>query len=364
MNRSSSAPHRRVLRMVAVMLTLLPVLMIWPIGAPSPVGATTSGSLTVYPDSDGKGVRRSQFVFDLEPGAAQRDVVVVSNSGDRPLNVRVYVANSFTTASGKLGVKSKDEPRTGAALWTTFTSQLGNGLIQIAPGTAKKIPFSIYVPPDAPPGDYAVGVAAVPDVDAASADPGSNKVTVVTAVASLVLLRVKGPLLPAATISALEVAVTPPPAPFVRGGRSVISFDVSNIGNQRLNLTVKISQLDAFDRVMYEYPPIELPNVLPGARVKINRAHPDAPLVRGRVKVEMTSTEGTTVTRTQSFWAIPWGFVVAVMLLLVLVRIAWIRRRRRPAATNEPVPPLPPPPPAPAEATASANPEPADTVST
>jgi hypothetical protein len=359
MARSRSTLHRTLLRMVAVVSTLLPVLLIWSLGAPSTAGASQN-ALTVYPESDGKGVRRSQFVFDLEPGSAQRDVVVVSNLSDRPMNVRVYVANSFTTASGRLGVKSKDEPRTGATLWATFTSQLGNGLIQIAPKTAKKIPFSIYVPPDAPPGDYALGVAAVPDVDAASADPGSNKVTVVTAVASLVLLRVKGPLLPAATISALEVDVTPPPAPFVRGGRSVISFDVSNVGNQRLNLTVKISQLNALDRVMYEYPPIELPNVLPGAKVPISRAHPDAPMVRGRVKVEVTSAEGTTVTRTKSFWAIPWGFVVAVMLLLVLLRIAWIRRRRKRATTVNPIEVTDPAP----EATLSAAPEPADTVST
>jgi hypothetical protein len=363
MNHPHETTHRRVSRVSAVLVALLPILLIGSFVAPSTVGATTEGSLTVQPDSDGKGVRRSRFVFDVEPGAAQRDVVVVSNLGDRPLNVRVYVANSFTTASGKLGVKSKDEPRTGATLWATFTSQLGNGLIQIAPKTAKKIPFSVYVPPDAPPGDYAFGVAAVPDVEAAPADPGSNKVTVVTAVASLVLLRVKGPLLPAATISALEADVTPPPAPFVRGGRSLISFDITNIGNQRLNLTAKISQLDAFDRVVYEYPPIELPNVLPGAKVPISRAHPDAPLVRGRVKVEVTSTEGTTVTRTKSFWAIPWGFVIAMMMLLVLVRIAWIRRRRKGATTKKPEPA--PEPAAPSEqATAPAAPEPADIVST
>jgi dihydroorotate dehydrogenase (fumarate) len=292
--------------------------------------AADAQPLAIEPASTGGGIKRTSFNYTLSPGDSQTDSVVVSNLGDTTQNVRVYLANAFTTASGKVGVKANEAAKEDPVGWVNYTSKLGNGVIQIAAKTSKTIPFTITVPPDAPPGDYAVGLAAVPVVDPLAAQQGQNNLTVVTAVATLLRLNVDGPLLPVVQIANLAARATPALVPGTDGGTTSVSFQVVNAGNQSFKATVNITETDALGNDMYTYPPIQLNEMLPGSAVPVDVGWPDAPSWRGAVRVEVTTDTTATVVRKAAFWAVPWGFVgiiVGVLILLELLRR--LRKRRR-----------------------------------
>ena len=296
----------------------------------APVSAQGQASISIQPVTEGSGTRRAAFVFTMAAGTVQTDSVVVANGGDETANVRVYVANAFSTASGKIGVKSYSDELTAPATWLRYTSQLGDGVLQIPPHTAKSIPFAIRVPADAGPGDYALGLGAMPVVDAPTPIPGQDSLTVITAVATLALIRVDGPLIPSVAITDMKVSAKPPVIPGTNGGQSTVDFNLVNSGNQRVKATVNISQINALGRVSYRYPTFTVEGLLPGAVVPVKKGWPDAPSLRGRIRVEVTTDSTASVTRSMGFWSVPWGFVMILLALLAILLLARrIRRRLR-----------------------------------
>ncbi len=320
--------HRRGRAWVALLVWLVSAVAGVALGRG--VASAESPPLAISPVSDGSGARRTSFVFSLAPGIAQSDKVMVSNLGDETVNVRVYAVNAFTTPSGKIGVKSFNEELTVPATWLRFTNALGDGVLQIAPKTAKQIPFSVFVPSDAPPGDYAFGIAAMPVVDPIEPTEGENSLQIVTAVASLALVRVDGPLNPSVAILEFDATAKPPLIPGLKGGESTVDVLLVNTGNQKVNATVKITQINAFGRESYRYPDQTYQNLLPGSEIRIKKGWPDAPSLRGRINVEVTTDVGVSVTRSMPFWSIPWAFVgiVAGVLVVLLVVRRWTGRRR------------------------------------
>ena len=298
--------------------------------------ADEKASISIQPITEGSGVRRAAFVFSMAAGTVQTDSVVVTNNGNETANVRVYAANAFSTSSGKIGVKAYTDELTTPATWLRYTSQLGDGILQIPPHTAKSIPFAIRVPADAGPGDYALGLGAMPVVDAPTPVPGQDTLTIITAVATLALIRVDGPLLPSVAITDMKVSAKPPMIPGTAGGQSTVDFNLVNSGNQRVKATVNIAEINALGRVSYRYPAFTIEGLLPGAVVPIKKGWPDAPVLRGRIRVEVTTDSDAVVTRSMGFWSVPWGFgalLIALIVAIFLIRRLRRRRRSRVAAT-------------------------------
>jgi uncharacterized membrane protein len=326
MFRAPSTARRRVLASLLALSIGSGVLAT----SASTAAAENNASISIQPITEGSGIRRAAFVFSMAAGTVQTDSVVVTNNGDETVNVRVYIANAFSTASGKIGVKAYTDELTTPATWLRYTSQLGDGILQIAPHTAKSVPFAIRVPADAGPGDYAIGLGAMPVVDDAPTVPGQDTITIITAVATLALIRVDGPLLPSVAITDMKVSAKPPMIPGTAGGQSTVDFNLVNSGNQRVKATVNIAQVNALGRVSYRYPAFTIEGLLPGAVVPIKKGWPDAPVLRGRIKVEVTTDSDAKVTRSMGFWSIPWGFIaLLVVVIVLLVLLLRYRRRRR-----------------------------------
>ena len=196
--------------------------------------------------------------------------------------------------------------------------------------------FAIRVPADAGPGDYALGLGAMPVVDAPTPVPGQDTLTIITAVATLALIRVDGPLLPSVAITDMKVSAKPPTIPGTAGGQSTVDFNLVNSGNQRVKATVNIAEINALGRVSYRYPAFTIEGLLPGAVVPIKKGWPDAPVLRGRIRVEVTTDSDAVVTRSMGFWSVPWGFgalLIALIVAIFLIRRLRRRRRSRVAAT-------------------------------
>jgi hypothetical protein len=298
--------------------------------AASPLDAAAqTGGLAVAPAQNPGGVKRSSFDFVVAPGAVQDDAVTVSNLSDEKKAFFVYVANGFTTETGKIGVRPDDAAKTGPVLWLKFGRDLPDGQIVLEPKTAAVIPFRITIPADAQPGDYAFGIAASPPIVRPTATPGQNNTKVIEAVATAVLLRVQGPLQPSVQIGSLKVNPTAPLVPFLFSGETEVRAEIVNDGNVRLPTTVVITEEDMFGNTIHTEAPIQLDSLLPGASVTVRARWHKTPLIKGKIVVNVTTDggHGTGATRSKGFWVIPWKFI-ALVVLAILAAI-YLRRRRR-----------------------------------
>ena len=314
-------------------------------GAPTAHAINSGGGLAIQPTSSNTqaGVtNRSKFTYKLKPGSVQTDSVVVSNLNDTARLVTVYVANAFTTTSGKIGVRPNDQAKSGAVEWLRFTTKLGDGTIEIAGKSSATIPFTISIPPNAAPGDYAFGVAVAPVVEAPKPAPGQNAIQIVQAAATLVELRVDGPLIPIVRVGTLEVQSSPKFVPGFTGGTTTTTFEVVNIGNVRLNNTIHITEHNAFGTIIHTEPDIELNNLLPGSKVKITRSWANDAYIKGSVQIDITTDTDARETRSQSYWSVSWhSFVVPGALALLLLALWVLVRRRRRQKAGLPASPRP-----------------------
>ena len=294
----------------------------------------SGGGLTIQPTSENvqSGItNRPTFAYKLKPGAVQNDSVTISNNKDVAQEVRVYVSTAFTADTGLIGVRASDEQIDGPAKWLTFTTKLGDGKLTIPAHKAAIIPFQIIVPPNAAPGDFAFGIAVTPVVPIPVGVPGKNTIQIVQAAASLVEMRVDGPLIPILRVASVKVSTDPKIVPGVIDGSTKVVFEVVNVGNVRLNTIIRVTELNAFGSIIHTEPDIKLNNLLPGSTVKLTRSWDNDPYVKGSVRIAISSDSDATIVRSKNFWSVSWHtFVVPVLVMLVLLALRWwIRRRRR-----------------------------------
>lgn len=319
-------------RLVAALSICASLAILSPI---RPAAATDSGGgLSIAPVSanpTGGVTNRSTFQYKLDPGAKQADAVVVSNLSNEDKTVVVYIANAFTTTGGLLGVRSNDQAKSGPVEWLKFTTQLPNNKFTLKALTSLTIPFLITIPPNAPPGDYAFGIAVAPDsVEVTPAD-GKNTVQILQAAASLVELRVAGPLIPIVRVGSLRVFSVPKLIPGFIDGSTKVTFEVVNVGNQRIDAVIHLTERNMFNGLIHQEPEIKLGNLLPGSRVTLTRSWDNTPYIKGSVKVDIRSGTSINVSRSANFWSVSWRtFVAPAIIVAAFFIIRWrIRRRRR-----------------------------------
>ena len=334
---SSAHPSRARARFRAVVAATLAFVSLAPcLLAGSPVFA--DAGLTIKPVSTAGGPGRTSFVYSLRPGDRLQDAVVVGNLADAALTAFIYVANAFTTPTGAIGIKANQATKTDAVNWVKFTSKLKDGKFDFEPKTQATVPFSVNVPADAIPGDYVIGLATVPQVSAPAPKPGTDVVTVVTAIAVTMTIRVKGKLNPSVRVESLKVSDTPKYLPFVAGGSTKVSMNIINNGNQLLAVSVRITEQDLLGNTIHVEPKIELKKLLPGAGVQLKRRWKQTPAVMGSIKVVVTTDAGFSVTRRETFWSVGWQTLAVPGGILLLLALWWYKRRRgrRVDATSDP----------------------------
>ncbi|MEK8226659.1 hypothetical protein NKG05_12045 [Oerskovia sp. M15] len=89
----------------------------------------------------------------LRPGprASLDDGIIVSNYTEGPLTFRVYAADGFITEAGELDLLPAGEESQALGSWVAFEA----AEVTIGGGDTATVPFTLTVPADATPGDYA-----------------------------------------------------------------------------------------------------------------------------------------------------------------------------------------------------------------
>lgn len=290
----------------------------------------------VRPGDTAQGVDRPNFAYSLAPGGSLRDSLVVSNHGDTPLALAVYAADGFLTDDGTLDLLPAGEESTALGSWIA----LDQAEVEIPPQERVEVPFTVTVPDDATPGDYAAGVVSSLVVVA------EDGVTTDRRLGSRVHLRVQGELAPALAVDDVRLAYDGTLNPFAPGGATV-TFTVTNEGNARVAPATAVRVAGPFGLGATAATDVDVPELLPGSSVE-RTVEVDGVWPLGRevatltVGGEVVPLPGTVpdpevvvpgVVATAATWAVPW--VALGLLVLVALLVVWRVRARRRARTAQ-----------------------------
>ena len=267
---------------------------------------------------DGPGTR-DWFIYTLDPGDVFGDTVAVSNLSDEPIRFDITPTDAISVAdTGGFAALKNPADSVGVGTWI----ELAEGDYTVEPGERIDVPFSVTVPEDAEPGDH-VGAILALDADGPGFDPEGApeglSFDVNFRLGARVYVRVGGPVSPALRIDDLSVDHD--------GDQAIVTWEVSNTGNLRLEPTAEVRVTGWFGRTVARAPVQELPELIP-----------DANYVGATVLDGMSSLEPLTahvvvtapeVEAERSLRFAPYPWLLLLGLLLLLVGIAWWLRRRR-----------------------------------
>ncbi|MFG3499499.1 hypothetical protein [Streptomyces sp. NPDC047928] len=258
----ASVRRRRMAALTAPLLALAAS----PVGAP-PAGAQEAAAVarpaaSTEPPWTARAATRDgrPYVYlEAPPGTVLEDALSLTNPGDRPVTLRV---------------------RAGApwAGWVRFAADR----VTVPPRTRADVPFTVTVPPDAPPGDRPGTLLVRTEAGAEARAEGtrSGREAVVP-----VRLRVGGPRLAALTVE--DVSVT-------AGG---IRYALVNRGNTVLEPRLAVRADGLFGEVLRRGARALPLRLAPGRRVELTEPWPGRdrpPLDRVTVRLDATADGVTT----------------------------------------------------------------------
>ncbi|MBQ1035834.1 WxL protein peptidoglycan domain-containing protein [Micromonospora sp. C81] len=318
---------KTVLRTTA--LSLLAAVAAVGVGAGPASAADGNVAWTVRTASNGYGEARSSYSYNVNPGGAVEDAMVVANRGPSPLTLSVYAADGFTTDAGQLDLLTKDKKSTAVGAWVKAKAES----VVIQPGKTAQVPFTIGVPDNATPGDYVGGIlTALTQADQAEGINVDRRLGI------RIKLRVGGELKPNLAIEDLHVTYAGSANPFGKGD-ATITYKVHNVGNAALSGQQTVSVSGPFGLLRVRARDIAAPpELLPGESWNVTvPVHGVAPAISlaatATLTPLLTDASGSTtslkpVTVTAHGWALPWTLVLALVVLVAALVGAYLYRRR------------------------------------
>jgi len=167
--------------------------------------------------------RLGYFTYEVAPGALVTDALLAGNNSDEDIQLVVQPVDAGAALNGGLAFDMQDVGA-GVAAWIDMPDA---GTLTVPPGMAMRLPFTVRVPADAPPGEYAAGFLAVladPKASTVSANPAETmSVEFIAQSAVALIVNVPGRLQRAMTIDGIEGGF--------EGGRWQLQVAMRNSGN-------------------------------------------------------------------------------------------------------------------------------------
>lgn len=293
------------------LLVVYSFTILLPLCVPSVVQAQTAG----------QGLEISPPLVDLkaDPGKTLTERIKIRNVTAETLVVRAQY-NDFV-ASGEEGLPKLllDNNESNPFSIKDWLSSIAN--LSLAPKEQKTITLTINVPGDASPGGH-YGVirftGSPPDTD-------ESAVSLSASIGTLVLVNVSGDIKEEANIVELYAAQKDKKRSLFEYGPIQIVARVENIGNIHIQPTGVVRVTNMFGR---EIGSSQLNqnkgNVLPESIRKFESTL-DKKLLFGRYTIQadlVYGAEGKIITKTRSFWVIPYKLILLALGLIILLYFA------------------------------------------
>ncbi|MEV6675451.1 DUF916 domain-containing protein [Streptomyces erythrochromogenes] len=301
-----------------------------------PATAADNGTWGVFPTPAAGAAMtdRAYFFHQGAAGSTLSDSVTILNSSDRELTFQVFATDAVNTpAGGAFALLPVETKPKDVGAWIALAPETASTVTVPAKGR-KDIPFTVKVPADATPGDHVGGIVALGTAVEGVQQDGKVQVGVRRSVGARLYFRVPGPVTPGLSVEDVRVSRSAPLLPWVRDARATVSYTLVNRGNVVVEPKVAFSAEGLFGRRVLDRPGRELKlTLLPGQRIELTEAWPDAPQsdwVTVRITAGATAHPDLVSRSETGFVAVPWP---AVGLLLVLagagITVRVLRRRRR-----------------------------------
>lgn len=266
---------------------------------------------------------RSSFSYELEAGDKVKDSFEITNYGTTPLELSIYGADGSTSSNGALELLPASEPSSYIGQWL----KIKDPKITVSSGEKTEVDFTLSVPSDVAPGDYVGGM-----ISSFINSNAGNTVAVDQRLATQLAVRVAGEGRLNLSLSELQ-SQTPiawnPFAP-VNG---TITATLANEGNLRARGSYTVTVAGPFG-VGKTSQSFEAEETLPGSTVHISEQLPGIwPLIWQKVEVSMIpegidSTPAEPVNATTTFWTVPAGWIVILLLIIATAITSSIIRAR------------------------------------
>jgi hypothetical protein len=189
---------------------------------------------------------KSYFDFTLNPGESVQDAIVASNESGEDIYMKLEAVDATTADNG--GIAYDFANPTTHSQWLTMEKPTNPLLVK--PFHVIRIPFTVSVPANTPPGEYVIGFLATKDlsqVGTPTVNPNSNfSIVVVQQVAVSVVIHVPGAQ--KCSIKVNEIT------PLIQNGKWDIKAVLKNDGNIHFNGKGKIVLMDANQNVLSDTP--------------------------------------------------------------------------------------------------------------
>jgi len=323
-------------RFAAISIAALAALAVALPSAPALAAAEDDVTWTVRTASNTFGADRTSYSYTIDPGSTVSDAIVIANHGDQPVSLEVYASDGYTSTEGQLSLLVSEDPSRAVGAWITAD----NGTVEVAAGETVTVPFTVAIPDDATPGDYAGGVVTsltVPDESAG--------VNVDRRLGIRVNLRVGGQLAPALAVEDASVSWNGGLNPFA-GGDATVTYTLHNTGNAALDAQ-PATQVGGIFGLFATQAALtgDVPALLPGESWTQTVTVPGVPplfalLASVSVTPLVVDASGSTspiaeVGATAVGAAVPWTALVLIALIVVAALLLRRRSRTRRAEADE-----------------------------
>lgn len=336
MNARPASPRslRRLGALCAAALVALAVAP--PAASAAAADATTDVNWTVRTESNNFGSDRTSYGYTIDPGGSVTDGIVVANRGQEPVDLAVYAADGFTSEEGALSLVVAGEQSTAVGTWIAPEQTS----VTLAPGETASIPFTVSIPDDATPGDYAGGI--VTSLTVPDAETGVN---VDRRLGIRVDLRVGGELAPALAVEDMTVSWNGGLNPFA-GGDATVTYTLHNTGNAAIAAAAVSKVGGVFGLLSVDAPAADTaPELLPGESLTQTVVVPNVPplfalIAATTVTPLVTDAAGSRspiaeVSASAVGAAVPWMLLLIVAVIAVAVVLVLRRRSRSKAEAQE-----------------------------
>ncbi len=158
--------------------------------ATNPTLAQTAQNFRLLPDPQrSASIKQAYFVFEAAAGSQIDDAILVRNRDQEPVHLSLFAADAVTASRGGVAIATRrgDIPQhAGAWLHLSETD------LSLEPKEELSVPFSIRVPEDLSPGEYAASIVAQRTEEVAGDGSGSLGVRFIPRFGVTVLVTVPG----------------------------------------------------------------------------------------------------------------------------------------------------------------------------
>jgi hypothetical protein len=317
--------HGGVIALLAVLTVLGFALM--PAGTAHAAGDDVTW--TVRTASNGFGAERTSYNYTVNAGSEVEDALMIANHGDTVLDLGVYAADGYTTDSGQFDLVVGGAKSVNVGAWVSGASDH----VTVDPGKTVEVPFTLNVPKNATPGDYAGGI-----LTSLVRPDDAEGINVDRRLGIRIALRVGGDLKPGLAVENPHIDWNGGLNPFA-GGDASFTYTLHNTGNTMLSAKQTAGATGPFGWFPTGAAEIKAsPQLLPGEMWKVSVPLRDVPATvwiasTATVTPVVTDASGSTapldpVTATATGWAVPWMLLLVVLVLGALVFGA-LRLRQR-----------------------------------